>query len=78
MPTAPPSSTASIDDEIGHVAVGVRWFTWVCAERGVEPAATYQELVRRYFKGALKPPFNRAARDAAGLAEQFYTPLASA
>ena len=45
---------------------------------GVAPAATYQQLVRRYFKGALKPPFNRAGRDAAGLAEQFYTPLASA
>jgi uncharacterized ferritin-like protein (DUF455 family) len=64
------------DDEIGHVAIGMHWFAWLCAERGAEPVATYQNLVRRHFKGALKPPFNRGGRDAAGLAEQFYAPLA--
>jgi uncharacterized ferritin-like protein (DUF455 family) len=65
------------DDEIGHVAVGLRWFTWLCAERGVEPAATYQSLVRQYFRGRLKPPFNQHGRSAAGLAEHYYAPLAS-
>jgi uncharacterized ferritin-like protein (DUF455 family) len=64
------------DDEIGHVAIGMRWFAWLCAERGAEPVATYQNLVRRHFKGALKPPFNRSGRDAAGLAEHYYAPLA--
>ena len=63
-------------DEIGHVAVGRRWFEWLCLRRGVPPAATYRDLVRRHFKGALKPPFNRAARAAAGLAAEFYEPLA--
>jgi uncharacterized ferritin-like protein (DUF455 family) len=65
------------DDEIGHVASGLRWFAWLCGERGSEPVATYQQLVRRHFKGALKPPFNRGARDAAGLAEHYYAPLSS-
>ncbi len=64
------------DDEIGHVATGLRWFTWLCTARGAEPVATYQQLVRRHFKGALKPPFNRGGRDAAGLAEHYYAPLA--
>jgi len=60
------------EDEIGHVATGTRWFRWACAERGLEPATTYRALVRRYFKGALKPPFNHEARHAAGLDPAFY------
>ena len=66
------------DDEIGHVATGLRWFARLCAEHGSEPVATYQQLVRRHFRGALKPPFNRSGRDAAGLAERYYAPLSSA
>ena len=54
------------EDEIGHVAIGKRWFDWLCEERGVEPRTTWQALVRRHFKGVLKPPFNGPARDAAG------------
>jgi len=65
------------EDEIGHVATGLRWFAWLCAERGSDPVATYQQLVRRHFRGALKPPFNRNGRDAAGLAERYYAPLSS-
>jgi uncharacterized ferritin-like protein (DUF455 family) len=60
------------EDEIGHVATGVRWFRWACAQRGLEPTAAYRALVQRYFKGALKPPFNHAARHAAGLDAAFY------
>jgi uncharacterized ferritin-like protein (DUF455 family) len=63
-------------DEIGHVACGRRWFVWLAARRGLEPASAYHELVRRHFTGSLKPPFNRAAREAAGLAAHFYEPLA--
>ncbi len=63
-------------DEIGHVATGRRWFEFLCAERGLAPVATYHDLVRRHFNGALKPPFNAAARDAAGFAAAFYAPLA--
>ena len=63
-------------DEIGHVAIGRRWFDALCAERGVEAEATYQDLVRRHFKGRLKRPFNTAARDEAGLPAGFYEGLA--
>jgi uncharacterized ferritin-like protein (DUF455 family) len=65
-------------DEIGHVATGQRWFHWLALRRGVEPAATWQALVRRSFAGTLKPPFNRSGRDAAGLPAHFYEPLVSA
>jgi uncharacterized ferritin-like protein (DUF455 family) len=62
-------------DEIGHVAAGKRWFDWACARAGRAPAETWRALVRRYFKGALKPPFNEAARRAAGLTPETYLPL---
>ncbi|HEX4192548.1 MAG TPA: ferritin-like domain-containing protein, partial [Stellaceae bacterium] len=59
-------------EEVEHVAAGQRWFQFECARRGVEPVATYRELVRRYHRGGLKPPFNRVARDKAGFAASFY------
>ncbi len=62
-------------DEIGHVAVGARWFDRLCEAAGLDPAATFHDRVRRYFKGTLKPPFNRAARDQAGFPAQYYEPL---
>lgn len=62
-------------DEIGHVAIGRRWFDAVCATRGLEPEPTWQDLVRRHFKGGLKRPFNTEAREAAGLPADFYEPL---
>jgi uncharacterized ferritin-like protein (DUF455 family) len=65
-------------DEIGHVAVGVRWFHRLCEERGLDPEAAFHDRVRRYFTGALKPPFNRNARDRAGFPTAYYENLACA
>jgi uncharacterized ferritin-like protein (DUF455 family) len=64
-------------DEIGHVAVGMRWFGRLCRGRGLKPETVFQERVRRYFSGALKPPFNREARDAAGLPPRWYEMLSA-
>ncbi|HEX3535996.1 MAG TPA: ferritin-like domain-containing protein [Stellaceae bacterium] len=63
-------------DEIGHVAVGARWFDRLCRDAGLDPALTYQHRVRRYFRGTLKPPFNDAARTAAGFPVGWYELLA--
>lgn len=57
-------------DEIGHVAIGNRWFGWLCAQRGIEPIATYAALAARYDAPQLRGPFNIAARRAAGFSEQ--------
>ncbi|MDJ0948481.1 MAG: ferritin-like domain-containing protein [Alphaproteobacteria bacterium] len=64
-------------DEIGHVAAGCRWFDWLCARRGIDPRTAWQDLVRRHFRGVLKPPFNAEARAAAGLPSGFYRPIAA-
>lgn len=36
----------------------------------------FHATVRAYFRGPLKPPFNEAARRAAGFGPQWYEPLA--
>jgi uncharacterized ferritin-like protein (DUF455 family) len=53
-------------DEIGHVAIGNRWFAWLCQQRKLEPVATYATLARQYKAPPLRGPFNMAAREAAG------------
>ena len=65
-------------DEEGHVAVGAKWFRYLCLKAGLEPAREFQSLVRRHFRGALKPPFNDMARARAGLTPGFYRALSSA
>jgi uncharacterized ferritin-like protein (DUF455 family) len=64
------------DEEIGHVAAGKRWFDFLCARRGLVPVTAWQDLVRRHFKGRLKPPFNEAGRSEAGFSAAYYAPLA--
>ena len=59
-------------DEIGHVACGDRWFHAICKARGEDPIIAFRGLKDRFFSGGLKPPFNHAARDAAGLDRRFY------
>ncbi|MDR3439019.1 ferritin-like domain-containing protein [Telmatospirillum sp.] len=65
-----------LEDEIGHVATGVRWFTRLCLETGTDPVQRYQVTISQHFTKGLKAPFNRAARDRAGLRPAFYEPLA--
>lgn len=64
------------DDEIGHVAIGWRWFRHVASARGLDAEAEWPALVRQHFRGRLKPPFNEAAREQAGLAAPLYRGLA--
>ena len=53
-------------DEIGHVAIGNRWYRWLCMRDGLDPVAAYRDLAARYRAPRLRPPFNTAARLAAG------------
>lgn len=63
-------------EEVGHVAYGSKWFNWLCGRAGSDPKEVFHDLVRRYFHGALKPPFNEEKRAEAGLPPDFYWPLA--
>ena len=61
-------------DEVGHVAVGKRWFDYVSGLNRLDPVKNWHRLVTQYFNGDLKPPFNHAARRAAKLSSTFYGP----
>jgi len=63
-------------EEVGHVAYGSKWFHFLCGRHELDPKEVFHDLVRRYFHGALKPPFNEEKRAEAGLPPDFYWPLA--
>lgn len=56
-------------DEIGHVALGNRWFHTLCAVRGLDPVAHYRQLCHDYRAPRLRGPFNLPARRLAGFDE---------
>ena len=56
-------------DEIGHVAIGNRWYNWLCELRRLEPVATYARLAAEYQAPVMRGPFNLEARRAAGFSE---------
>ncbi|WP_416558794.1 ferritin-like domain-containing protein [Limnohabitans sp. yimb22184] len=58
-----------LEEEIGHVAAGNRWYRYLCAQRGLDPVSTYAELIAQYDAPKLRPPFNMAARRLAGFEE---------
>lgn len=62
-------------DEKRHVAFGTKWFLFACARHGLKPEPTFHAMVRRHFRGSLRPPFNDKARSQAGLTPGFYKPL---
>lgn len=66
-----------LDDEIRHVRFGATHFTAWCLARNQEPGDLWISLVKRYFRGSLKPPFNDSARLAAGLSRYRDPALAS-
>jgi uncharacterized ferritin-like protein (DUF455 family) len=53
-------------EEVAHVAAGTRWFRWCCERDGLEPRATFVQLLRDYMGGNVRGPFNHPARLAAG------------
>ncbi|WP_237264034.1 ferritin-like domain-containing protein [Thiomicrorhabdus immobilis] len=57
-------------DEIGHVEVGTRWFRYLCEQRALDPFEAFQQIIRDYFHGDLRGPFNFDARQQAGFSDE--------
>lgn len=53
-------------DEVGHVAVGNRWFRWLCAERGLDPLIAFRDLLRTFNAPRQAGELNVEARLRAG------------
>ena len=62
-------------EEVTHVAYGSKWFNFLCGRDDKDPKQVFHALVRKYFKGNLKPPFNAEKRADAGIPPDFYWPL---
>lgn len=54
------------EQEIGHVAIGSRWFNYACELENVSPEETFQDLLKEYMSGELRGPFELEARRKAG------------
>lgn len=63
-------------EEVHHVSYGSKWFHFLCGRHDRDPKDAFHDLVRHYFHGALKPPFNEEKRAEAGIPPDFYWPLA--
>ena len=57
-------------DEVGHVAIGNRWYHWLCTRDGKDPVALYADLSVRFKAPQLRGPFNLDARRAAGFSDE--------
>lgn len=55
-------------EEVRHVEIGTRWFRHLCAQRGLDPDATWTRLLAEHGV-RLHPPFNLDARRAAGFTD---------
>ena len=56
-------------DEEGHVAIGNRWYGYLCGQRALAPVPTYKALALQYAAPVLRGPFNLDARRRAGFTE---------
>lgn len=56
-------------DEVGHVAIGSRWFHYLCEQRGLQAEATFRELMEQYMPARGRGPLDRASRLQAGFSE---------
>lgn len=59
-----------LSEEVRHVAIGDHWYKCFCAELGVSPEQHFRTLLQACAPGALRPPFNEAARRAAGFSAE--------
>jgi uncharacterized ferritin-like protein (DUF455 family) len=59
-----------LEEEVRHVEIGSHWFRLCCDQRGLDPEATFLKLLKEYFGGSLRGPFNIPARIQAGFTQR--------
>ncbi len=56
-------------EERGHVAIGSRWFRYICAQRGLDPDQTFRSLLKQRYRGRIQGPLALQARREGGFSE---------
>lgn len=64
-----------LEEEVGHVAAGTRWFRHVCEQRGLEPEDEFFRLLQTLLPGEIRCPMHLQARREAGFTESELTRL---
>jgi uncharacterized ferritin-like protein (DUF455 family) len=59
-----------LDDEIGHVLAGSRWFRYICRQRKLNPAKAFADLLQQHLPGHNSMPLNSTARRQAGFSPE--------
>jgi uncharacterized ferritin-like protein (DUF455 family) len=65
-------------EEVGHVAIGNRWYLWLCQRDGLDRQGFHAQMASQHGGPSLKPPFNLAARKLAGFSQAELDALPSA
>ena len=58
-----------LKDEIKHVALGNKWFNWICEQKNLDKQKTYINLIKQYSSKIIKFPLNENARLMAGFSD---------
>ena len=66
-----------LQDEVGHVAIGNRWYQWLCEKHGLDAALFANQAAQKHDAPVPKPPFNHQARRLAGFSELEIVALSS-
>lgn len=61
--------TTILNDEVGHVQLGSKWFNYQCRQLSLDPEEKYIQLISEFFKGKPKGPFNRKLRIIGGFSD---------
>lgn len=57
-------------DEIGHVAIGNRWYNFLCDQQGLDPIAAFEKCLADFNAPSPRSPFNYPAREQAGFSAE--------
>jgi uncharacterized ferritin-like protein (DUF455 family) len=66
-----------LEEEVGHVGLGSRWFGWVCERRGVDPETEYFRLVEHHLPLRDRGRLDFELRKRAGFSERELRRLAA-
>lgn len=55
-----------LEEEVRHVAIGTRWFHFLCEKQSLDPEPTFLGLLDQHMPGRAFGPLNHRARLAAG------------
>jgi uncharacterized ferritin-like protein (DUF455 family) len=56
-------------DEVGHVAIGNRWYRWLCQRDGLDPVTHFRMLCEQHAAPRIRAPINEEARRLAGFTQ---------